>query len=189
LTVHSENAEIRANLLEISSQIMSVGNIHELLQSSPDLNKVDLSRLLSALCENLAHGFRAQVTFEAKGRVLIEAATATNVAIIVNELGVNALKHANSQVGVELRSTLNGIVVLVRDDGPGLPRVFDTGARAGRLGLWTAASLATRMGGKLKPLQAETGTVFELSLTREATVRLFSGNRDTVAVASASREP
>jgi two-component sensor histidine kinase len=62
--------------------------------------------------------------------VSIDFKRATSIGIIVNELVINAIKHAfparrNGRLRIRLESTANGLLLEVADDGIGPPENFD----------------------------------------------------------------
>ena len=150
-------------LAEASQQVSAIADVHELIQGSASLDRVEICALLQQLCDHLEHGPEPRVAFHAGARLFVQAAQATNVAVVANELITNALKHASAHVAVSCSRSGDQLVVEVRDDGPGLPAGFDLG-RTSRFGLRLALSIATQLGGSLTAQTAETGAVFSLRL-------------------------
>jgi two-component system sensor histidine kinase TctE len=101
---------------------------------------------------------------------------------MVRNLVENAQTHAPGEVSIDLRDEADGIVLLVRDRGPGIPndmreRVFERFERAGSsrpgsgLGLPIARNVARAMGGTIAVSEREGGGL-------EVTVRLPSSARN-----------
>lgn len=116
--------------------------VHDLL-SRVEGGAVDLTELLDRLLhlniqtflppgETILHGVRGD-------RVVLNADTATSVALAANELIINAIKHAfpGRRVGrldVRVTQSAGELSVEVSDDGVGLPKSFDPASNA-NLGL------------------------------------------------------
>ena len=148
-------------LVETSRQVSAIADVHELIQVSATLDRIDVSALLRQLCSHLERGPEPQVAFQAGKPLLIDAAQAANIPVITNELITNALKHARTQVEVICATEQDEFVLEVRDDGPGVPAGFDLGRNA-RFGLRMAASIAAQLGGSLVAQSAGKGAAFRL---------------------------
>ncbi|MCZ7535204.1 MAG: ATP-binding protein [Acidimicrobiia bacterium] len=125
-----------------------------------------------------------------RGAVTIDAAAVSAVQTnvdrdaltrVVHNLLDNAERHARTMVTVSLMSVGDGIELVVRDDGPGVPtmdreRIFERFARSdearGRdsggsgLGLAIAREIAHAHGGTLELLDTDSGATFRLTLPR-----------------------
>lgn len=96
----------------------------------------------------------------------------------IHNLVSNALRHGGSQVVISARDTDRGPVLVVADNGPGLPsdmegKVFERFAHKGRqavvagsvgLGLAICKELAVQMGGDLEYRRIDEWTTFNLRL-------------------------
>ncbi|MFN2614372.1 MAG: sensor histidine kinase, partial [Actinomycetota bacterium] len=96
---------------------------------------------------------------------------ATPLSLILTELLQNAVEHAfvarGGTVTVELKRTRPGLVVVVNDDGAGLPDDFSLDERAS-LGLQIVRTLATELSGDFS-LTSSAGTRAEVTLPLEVT--------------------
>lgn len=153
----------RNALVEASMQVSAIADVHELIQESAALDRLDVGALLQQLCSHLERSSEQWVAFQAGKPLLIGVAQATSVAITVNELVTNALKHAQTHVEVSCSQEQDELVLEVRDDGPGLPADFEL-HRTARFGLRLVASIATQLGGSVTAQSAEKGAVFSLRL-------------------------
>jgi two-component sensor histidine kinase len=160
----SGRAEVKATLASVSAQIAAVANVHEALQSTRHLERVDLCEVLRPLCENLAVAAGKAVVFTDEGPAFLDADRATLVAIVVNEIATNALKHARSTVEVGCLEKDGRVTITVGDDGPGLPDDFEDRRTKQRFGLRTALSLAARARGELTWSSSPSGATFHLLL-------------------------
>ena len=112
--------------------------------------------------------------FRSPKEIQFAADRAILVALIVNELILNAAKHAyaDSQEGViHLRlvsSDDKAVSISVSDDGIGLPADFDP-ALSKRLGTRIALGLAGQLGAELTRQKTTKGTHFTLVVPLHAT--------------------
>jgi two-component sensor histidine kinase len=159
------------------ARIVSIAKVHETL-SQADIGMIDLGDLVTRVSAfALADGqCNSMVSIDvSSSHILAPSKEATSVALIVNELVQNAVKHGLSRVGrgsLSIRLThYDGLVTLtVEDDGPGLPYGFDP-ERDSNLGLTIVSDLVKEeLGGEfvIQGLAGTTATVcFPLPLGRE----------------------
>jgi len=135
----AEDAGTREALRQVADRIaaISVATEHLAIRSE-DLSTVKLRDHLCGLCAQLERGLaRGEVHVECDvSDVVTSADTAIQLAIIVNELVTNALKHAfregaDGEVHVSLRALSGGLELRVSDDGDGMKAAP---AKAGGLG-------------------------------------------------------
>ncbi|MCC2672984.1 MAG: pdtaS [Armatimonadetes bacterium] len=87
--------------------------------------------------------------------IALSSKKATTLALILNELVSNAVKHAcagrqGGRLRVRVGPADEGLVLRVEDDGPGLPEGFEL-ARDSSVGLQVVQTLAERdLAGKLR---------------------------------------
>jgi two-component sensor histidine kinase len=123
------------------------------------------------LCDQLSYAYgmdgrRVELTIEVDDLEL-EIDRAISVGLIINELVSNALKHAfpdgrAGRVCVELRSVgKDGCVLIVRDDGIGLPLAFDT-QTSGSLGLQLVHDLTHQLHGSVT-IAGDGGAAFQIA--------------------------
>jgi two-component sensor histidine kinase len=118
-----------------AARIQSVASIHDALQAGCGQDTVDLGEVLSKMCESLhamaGDPLKVAVVVSAE-KVRTSAAFAQAIVLAVNELVVNALRHAfpGNRTGVIQVSVaqVNGdLRVVVADDGLGLPLNYAQG--------------------------------------------------------------
>ncbi len=140
------------------SRVLSVAFVHEAL-SRDGADEVDLKALATTLVEAAIHGVQRDgppLTYAVLGpRLMLPAARASQVALVLNELIQNAVKHAfpgerSGGVTVRFDPSPEGVTVTVRDDGVGLPPGFSL-PRATTLGLQiTQRIVESDLGGTLE---------------------------------------
>jgi two-component sensor histidine kinase len=136
-------------------------------RSENDLRTVRLREHLCTLCEDLQRGLsREEVSVQCEvSDVPANAVFATYLAIIVNELVTNALKHAfngrhEGQVRVEARQQNSGLELIVADNGSGM-RVAPASKGTG-LGQRLVSAFVLQLGGKHEVSSSEGGTVHRI---------------------------
>lgn len=151
-------------------RIQTIALVHDFLSKDTDVRTVDIHGVLSALVPMVLSSTgidpnKVQLTL-AVPPIVLSSKRATALALIVNELVSNAVKHAFRKRGtgmlqVSLHQDSEELVLRVSDDGPGLPPGFDLDRQA-RVGLDVVQVLAQRdLEGSFK-LYNRAGTVAEV---------------------------
>src|SRR5262245_8484200 len=155
-------------LKEASSRISTVGRAYERLAYNADYEKIGLVAYLREVINDLEAAVAPyKVELEAPEEIEFAADRAILVALIINELVLNAGKYAypNSPSGsiwVRLvRTKTNSILISVRDEGAGLPAGFDP-TTSKRLGSRLINELANQLGAELTRPASPVGTNFTL---------------------------
>lgn len=147
-----DDPRVRATLIDAQSRVRAMAQVHERLYQSPDLARIDFGRYLSDLLAELRRAVHVPGV-EVQGRsadVALSVETAIPCGLIVNELVVNALKHAfpgggRGRVQVDLQPEGELICLSVEDDGQGVGAL---GPSPG-LGLHLVERLTGQLGGTL----------------------------------------
>jgi len=157
-------------LRESINRVLSIAAVHEVL-SEKGFRLVDVKQVLRqvtyTVVQNRPHPHK-RVLVEVRGdEVSLPSRSATALALAVNELVQNALKHAfvgreSGHITVTLRRRPTGFEAEVCDDGVGLP----SGAPPpGSLGLQIVETLVEQdLGGQLHFEQGEHGTCVVISV-------------------------
>ncbi len=154
---------LRGQFREVRDRVRSMALVHEKLYQSENLARVEFSDYARSLLTYLwrAHGSgtaRIRLTLDLQP-VSLSVEKAVPCGLILNELAVNALKHAfagraEGEVTVALHTSAEGRVSLrVRDNGVGLPAELDW-RESPSLGLRLVQMLAGQLHGTV---QAVTG--------------------------------
>jgi two-component sensor histidine kinase len=167
----ADNPESGRHLQEASSRIMAIGRAHDRLYRSPQIEQIELSDYLSAICRDLQETTpNCDVSFEAPQLLFLTTDRAIGVALVVTELVVNAAKHAypngtRGQIWVRLARADGEVAwVSVRDEGMGLPAAFEPGSSTG-LGMRLTRALARQTGAELRIERHAPGTEFILEIS------------------------
>lgn len=167
--VTDENA--RSALREGQSRIEAMSLIHQKLYIDDNLRGVDMEEYLQALIQTLAASFGYQAgiiksNIEAQARKL-DVDLAIPIGLIINELMINAFKHAfHSVQHPELKVSLKKISdskleLLVRDNGPGIQDLAASDQRRS-FGMKLIQTLTRQLNGSFSVSNAQ-GAVFQLT--------------------------
>jgi two-component sensor histidine kinase/FixJ family two-component response regulator len=171
----SEDPLVRKIFQDSQARIYAMAMIHETLQRSRDLARVDLGDYLRSLVAELCRSYDAEAQriavrtqFE---EVWVNADTAIPCGLILNELLSNAFKYAFPQdmqgdIHVTLRADSGqGVTLTVRDTGVGLPEGLDFRA-TDSLGMQLVCLLAEQLRGMIT-LERRAGTAFTVTFPVE----------------------
>ncbi len=169
LTVQMRNQSDPAMIAALQSAVARVNAVaasHQALYNSHNLKTVDFAAMLRELCRHFA-GLAAHVTLEClpHGALPLDADRAIPLSLMVSELVTNALRHAfppgrHGRVTVDARTEPGILVVIVTDDGIGMP----TGKPVRGMGSTVVRSLAGQISAKLDIVSSATGTQVTLRL-------------------------
>lgn len=127
----SNNSEVKEVLAENVNRVMSFAAIHDVLTVKGYKKEVSLHEMLRKICDNITKGYAFKsrnVSLElGQGELLVTPEKATAIVTIVNELIMNATKHAfeNQESGiitVNLYPGKNYSAITVKDNGGGIPQ-------------------------------------------------------------------
>ena len=154
---NAASAEARRSLDEASNRIAAMAAAQQVLYGTTDAAHFNAAEFLDAVCNT------ARQTFSSDVNIACEAAdaelsndTAMPLALILNELLTNAVKHGvngrgDAAVRVGLKRQQDSFVLYVEDDGPG----FDPNAvRERSSGLQLVQGLARQLRGKFEVTRA-----------------------------------
>lgn len=123
------DATVRASLQSLRERIEALSTVHSLLYQRDDIRQLSVADLVRDLTNSLVASSGRQ-TIETNlelDDVVVPAEQATPIALIVNELVTNVLKHAfpddrSGRLDVRVKNNGEGLVVEVADNGVGLPK-------------------------------------------------------------------
>jgi two-component sensor histidine kinase len=151
-------------LIEASTRILAVGRAYNRLAYNADYENIDLVGYLREVVEDLEAAVApCKIQLETSKEIRFAADRAILVALIVNELILNAGRHAypDSPDGViRLQLVLSdnkAVSISVSDDGVGLPTDFNP-ALTKRMGTRIVQALAGQLGAELTRQESTRGT-------------------------------
>jgi two-component sensor histidine kinase len=167
---------VHSMLQETAGKIIGVSQLHRTLAHSPGERAVDLNSYLvencRALIAQLGLSERVGIAYQLGQKCAVIADQAQTIGLIVNEIVMNAVRHAHPtdlpvhiQIDCGRDSDRRGFIE-IRDDGVGLPENFDE-ARDGGLGFRLIRSLTRKLDAQLQIESTSLGLSFRLSLPVE----------------------
>lgn len=172
---HSPSAndqKVRDAFDDLRDRVRSMALVHEKLYQSGNFASLDFAAYTRNLLESLWHAHRSEVAIDLKLElepVEVAMEQAVPCGLLLNELVINALKHAfqgrsEGTVTISTRTVENGRVSLrVRDNGVGLPEGLNW-REASSLGLRLVQILSRQLNGAVKARRPEGGgTEFEVT--------------------------
>lgn len=170
---HPDHASLEA----AKQRIKSLATVHDKLYFSSRPGEIDLSSYLLDYAEeigSIAQVFNAHIDAQADGPVLIETDRAIRLAVVVNELVMNAVEHAAGgetlvTVGLVIRSTAHEAVVTISDDGPGM----DVANDRAQYGVSLVRQLAGQLQGRAD-VTSSGGTRWEIAVPLHAAAEMAS---------------
>ncbi|HEY0938617.1 MAG TPA: histidine kinase dimerization/phosphoacceptor domain -containing protein [Steroidobacter sp.] len=181
----SDNEAVRASLQQAQSRIQAVACIHRRLQQGAGGEPLELSGPLAEIARQAIAALGVEdhiaVKISCPQRLAMATDRAVALLLMTTELMTNALKHAypdgrTGSVQITVNGTKRELMLLVDDDGRGLPRDFDLHAGSG-LGMRIVEGLVAQLHGELQIEPRAPGAHFRVQLpTDEA----WNGTRDVV---------
>jgi two-component sensor histidine kinase len=169
--VRRENA--CAMLQEAAGKVVGVSHLHRRLSAGPHQEGIHACDYLiestSALISSLALGHRVGLVQHLTADCIISPDQAQKIGLLVNEIVMNALKHAHPtgipvQISIGCRREANGrFTIEVSDDGVGLPEGSDTAMKGG-VGFRLIRALAQSLDAELRIESDALGLGFLLTL-------------------------
>jgi two-component sensor histidine kinase len=154
-------------LNEASTRISTIGRAYERLAYNADYESIGLVSYLREVIDDLETAVApCKVQLEAPEEIQFTAERAILVALIINELVLNAGKHAYPNSGGSIwvrvvQTEKDRVQISVRDEGVGLPAGFDP-LTSKRLGSRLINALAKQLGAELTRPFSAVGTNFML---------------------------
>ena len=143
----------RAALIETAERLSAVGQMHRFLAAHHQAGGIDLEPFLREFCGLVGESTGLDCQLEAEP-VVVDAEVAQQLAIAVNELAMNAAKHAypwgeRGPLHVACHRKGATLTISVADEGEGLGRNFAAKRQTG-LGMSILEAIARQLRGTLE---------------------------------------
>jgi two-component sensor histidine kinase len=164
---------LEESLTRVYRRVQGMAAVHTAL-SEQAFQAVDFRQVAEELCRHAANGdaVEGSVRFRRPRRAVeLDAKRATALALVLNELLTNALKHGHADVRVSLGQLASAICLRVRDgsDGPGRPRPVAIGSQPRGVGLRLVMTLTEReLNGAFRFELHERGSLAEVRFPQPA---------------------
>ncbi len=170
----SGSAEVKAALKESVNRILSISVVHEFLsqQDGEHIDVLEITRnILDLVAKNMMDSEFVLETRFTGPDIVLPSKQASNLALIVNELILNALEHAfehrqTGLIGLDTRVEEQTYFLDLYDDGSGIPADFDV-HRAKSLGLQIVRTLIVDDMGGTFALVNDHGTHARITIPRK----------------------
>jgi two-component sensor histidine kinase len=171
---HGTYKSLEEALNDCLARILAIASVHDLL-SRDDLDHVGVKSLADSLVHHQQSSLMLpdrSIQFQVRGEdVTLNISQATQVALVVNELILNAIEHGfkhtvAGEVHVTVEATEEEVSLWVSNNGDPLPEDFDP-TKASNLGLKIVDMLARGLNGRFKLSNILGWTVAEVKFTRQ----------------------
>lgn len=124
------DAKIKATLLEMLERVDAMGMVHKRLYQSDDITNFDVAEFAQEIADTLVSATGRDdisLVIDAES-VSIKADIAASVALVLNEIITNALKHAfpagrPGRLRVSVKPSMGNCEISIMDNGQGIPAV------------------------------------------------------------------
>ena len=160
---HTQSTEAADALRSAAARVLAVAAVHERLYTGEDASVVRLDTFLSDLCDEIGRAYGCPddgITTDVQA-VDVPTDMAIPLALIVNELVTNVVKHVGPPCRISLRSELgDALKLIVSDTGQGPAKGQP------RLGLGTRIvdAFSTQLGAQVETKQVSGGYSIELTV-------------------------
>jgi two-component sensor histidine kinase len=163
---HAQSVEAADALRNAAARVLAIAAVHERLYTGDDATVVRLDTFLADLCQEIGRAFGCPDGINSNvERVDVPTDMAIPLALIVNELVTNAVKHVGPPCEVVLRAERGRALKLtISDNGKG---PLKGESRAG-LGTRIVDAFSTQLGASVEPKQAASGFSVELTVPLHA---------------------
>ena len=154
---HGSHQSLEQALQDSIARILAIASVHDLL-SREDLDHVGLRSIAESLVQHQQASLMLpdrHVHFEVRGDdVHLNTAQATQIALVLNELLMNAIEHGfhetlSGEVHINIEERDGEVALWVSNSGDPLPEDFDI-TKQSHLGLQIVENLSRALGGKFK---------------------------------------
>lgn len=168
------NPELTGHLEQAAKRIAAIGKAHDQLSYGSDIEQMDIGRYIEAICKDLDDSVaHCELVTDAEEGIFVRTDRAISIALIVNELILNAAKYAyKNQAGGKIwikvgRDGHDAFSVSVRDEGVGLSPAFDLRKEHG-MGMRIVTAFADQVKARIVVRSQDPGTEFVLSIPVDA---------------------
>jgi two-component sensor histidine kinase len=149
---------------EVTNQLMALAETYRFVQSARTLGTADAAATIEGLCRHLAETYDVNIDVETATPVIINASHSTALAVIINELVTNAIKHGGGPVKVALGEAKNSTWISVASADGRLPENFAIEEQPG-FGLRAVHSMIVALNGTILARNLPNrGTIFSVDI-------------------------
>ena len=143
--------EARVHLTEAVNRVLSMAVIHEFLSHDEHrpINVKDVCQRIATQVTQVSGSPDQEISVQVTGSsIRLPASQATPVAMVVNELLLNAVEHglagrSSGHIQIQLDDLGDAVCISIEDNGDGLPPAFDPAQQSSSMGLHIVHTLVT----------------------------------------------
>ena len=174
----ASSEETQEALAILTNRIQAFANAHNFLHQAEDVTRVDLRQHLCSLADRLSSAFGTEaITIACEIEAIpVPFDTATELALVVNELVTNAVKHAagpNARVEIAAFRDGEALHLKVTDNGPGLDDVDGTFRNSRSLGWRIVEGCARKVNAEIE-IDGSDGLSVHLIVPEEPTAEALA---------------
>jgi PAS domain S-box-containing protein len=169
-----ENTEANAILRDCIQRVFTMAQIHEKIYKSENMASVDFKKYLEEIVSEILISYAPNpelinITLDIQdGRLSLKQAVPCG--LMINEILTNAIKHGcpvpeRSDLKLSFHCGENANVIIIQDNGPGIPEVVFTG-KSTTLGMHIIHSLCQQLKADLS-LENKSGTCYRITIPKD----------------------
>ncbi|MFP4486078.1 MAG: sensor histidine kinase [Campylobacterales bacterium] len=123
-------SKTNTEITPIIRRIESMALIHDYLYNSNNLDEFDMEKYLREITNSFIINDRIEIQISYNLDFNIQNTNATNLAMIVNEIITNSIKHNqidNIKVDIEVKNEKNRVIFIIQDNGKGIDSSWKNG--------------------------------------------------------------
>ncbi|MBK8048866.1 MAG: histidine kinase N-terminal domain-containing protein [Anaerolineales bacterium] len=146
-----QNDEARQHINDAVNRVLSMAVIHEFMSHDENraINVKDVCQRIGTQVQQVSASPDQAIFIQVQGpNVRVPASQATPLAMVINELLLNAVEHGlkgrpDGRINIALDDLGDAVRICIEDDGNGLPPGFDIAQPTSSLGLHIVLTLVT----------------------------------------------
>lgn len=155
----AKSDEAREILRDLEGRVSAIAKVHDQLQHEGAADTVELVSLLHDVASQSRNAFAStgrDIEISVEGQpARLPSSTAVDLSLVVGELITNACKHAfpdceQGKITIRAEDSGRDFILVIRDDGIGLPEELVRPGRAMSLGWRMVRSMVQKHGGTLQ---------------------------------------
>lgn len=153
-------SKTNSDMLPIVHRVEGMALIHDYLYSSSNLDEFDMEKYLREIINSFITNQNVDIDLSYKLEFNIQNHNATNLAMIVNEIITNSIKHNtvdNLKIDMEVKNQKNRVLFIIKDNGKGIDAECENG-----LGLDMVADFCSKLEDSSYSITNDAGVRFEL---------------------------
>lgn len=165
------NAEARQIISDSKTRIMSMALVHKMLYENNELKRINMGKYTAELIYELFYSYnllKKVVLKEDYDQVILPVNKSIPLGLILNEVVTNSIKYAFKNLTttgvftISIKLINNNVCVLIRDNGPGFTKDFNSETETLSLGIYLIKTLTGQLDGEVR-FSNDHGAKIELS--------------------------